>query len=138
LFLQAMFSHVTVGGTYPISTPGGTWRAFVIEILLTAILVSVVLHTATGNRSLGHNAAIAVGSTVALLGLFSSPITGAAMNPARVLGPDIVGVKFTGWWAYVFGDLIGACIAVAFIALVRGMPNKAERATAQGGGGMPQ
>jgi aquaporin Z len=80
----------------------------------------------------------ATGSTVALLGLFSSPITGAAMNPARALGPDIVGVKFTGWWAYVFGDLIGACIAVAFIALVRGMPNKAERATAQGSGGMPQ
>src|ERR1700677_269908 len=29
LFLQAMFSHVTAGGTYPISTPGGSWRAFV-------------------------------------------------------------------------------------------------------------
>ncbi len=42
--------------------------AFVMEILLTATLVSVILNTATGHRSIGHNAAIAVGSTVALLG----------------------------------------------------------------------
>ena len=62
-----------------------------METVLTAILVSVILNTATGSRSIGHNAAIAVGSTVALLGLFASPISGASMNPARTLGPDIVG-----------------------------------------------
>ncbi len=136
LFLQAMFSHVTAGGTYPIGTPGGSWRAFVMEIVLTATLVSVILHTATGHRSIGHNAAIAVGSTVALLALFAGPVSGSSMNPARTLAPDIVGVNFTGWWAYVFGDLIGACIAVALIALVRGMPDKAERKAAEGG--LPQ
>jgi aquaporin Z len=136
LFLQAMFSHVTAGGTYPISTPGGSWRAFIMEIVLTAILVSVVLNTATGHRSIGHNAAIAVGSTIALLVLFAGPISGSSMNPVRTLAPDIVGVNFTGWWAYVFGDLIGAVIAVALIALVRGMPDTAERTAAQGG--LPQ
>jgi glycerol uptake facilitator-like aquaporin len=134
LFLQAIFSHVSAGSTYPIGTPGGTWRAFVMEIVLTAILVSVILHTATGHRSIGHNAAIAVGSTVALLVLFASPVSGSSMNWVRTLAPDIVGNNFTGWWAYVFGDLIGAVIAVALIALVRGMPNKAERAVAQGDG----
>jgi aquaporin Z len=133
LFLQAMFTRVTAGGTYPIAAPGGDWRAFIMEIVLTAILVSVILNTATGHRSIGHNAAIAVGSTVALLGLFAGPISGSSMNPARTLAPDIVGVNFTGWWAYVFGDLIGAVIAVALIALVRGMPDAAERTTAQGG-----
>jgi aquaporin Z len=133
LFLQATFSHVTAGGTYPISTPGGDWRAFIMEIVLTATLVSVVLNTATGSRSIGHNAAIAVGATIALLGLFANPIAGSSMNPARTLGPDIVGVHFTGWWAYVFGDLIGAAIAVVLIGLVRGAPRKAEQATAEGG-----
>jgi aquaporin Z len=136
LFLQAVFSHVTAGGTYPIAKPGGDWRAFIMEIVLTAILVSVVLHTATGSRSIGHNAAIAVGATVALLVLFAGPISGASMNPVRTLAPDIVGVDFTGWWAYVFGDLIGLVIAVAFIALVRGMPDTAERTAA--GGVLPQ
>jgi aquaporin Z len=104
-----------------------------MEILLTAILVSVILHTATGHRSIGHNAAIAVGGTVALLVLFASPISGSSMNPVRTLAPDIAGVDFTGWWAYVFGELIGAVIAVAIIALVRGVPNAAERAAAEGG-----
>jgi aquaporin Z len=133
LLLQAMFGHVSAGGNYPISTPGGEWRSFVMEIILTAILVSVILHTATGGRSIGHNAAIAVGSTVALLGLFASPISGSSMNPARTLGPDIVGANFTGWWVYVFGDFIGAAIAVVIIILVRGLPDKAEREAAEGG-----
>lgn len=133
LFLQAVFGQVTEGGNYPIAKPGGDWRAFVMEIVLTAILVSVILHTATGGRSIGHNAAIAVGSTVALLGLFASPISGASMNPARTLGPDIVGGNFTGWWVYVGGDIIGAAIAVVIIILVRGMPDKAETEAAEGG-----
>ena len=133
LFLQVVYGHVSAGGNYPIAVPGGAWRAFVMEIVLTAILVSVILHTATGARSIGHNAAIAVGSTVALLGLFASPISGSSMNPARTLGPDIVGANFTGWWVYVFGDLIGAAIALAIIVLVRGVPDKAEREAAEGG-----
>jgi aquaporin Z len=133
LFLQVVFGDVSAGGNYPIATPGGEWRAFVMEIVLTAILVSVILHTATGHRSIGHNAAIAVGSTVALLGLFASPISGASMNPARTLGPGIVGADFTGWWVYVFGDLIGAAIAVVIIVLVRGMPVGKESEAAEGG-----
>ncbi len=104
-----------------------------MEIALTATLVTVILNTATGHRSIGHNAAIAVGATVALLGLFASPISGASMNPARTLGPDVVAANFTGWWVYVFGDAIGALLAVAAIGLVRGLPDRAEREAAQGG-----
>jgi aquaporin Z len=133
LFLQWVFGHVSAGGTYPIDKPGGDWRSFVMEIVLTTILVIVILNTATGYRSLGHNAALAVGSTVALLGLFASPISGASMNPARSLGPDIVGVDFTGWWVYAFAPLIGASIAVMIIGLTRGLPDKEEREAAEGG-----
>jgi aquaporin Z len=132
LFLQAMFTHIAAGGTYPIMRAGGTWRAFVMEIVLTTILLTVILHTATGYRSIGHNAALAVGATVALLGLFASPISGASMNPARTLGPDIVGTNFTGWWAYVGGEAIGAVIAVLIINLVRGHPDSEERQAAEG------
>jgi aquaporin Z len=133
LFLQLMFGDVAQGGNYPISTPGGEWKSLVMEMVLTAILVSIILNTATGSRSIGHNAAIAVGATVALLGLFASPISGASMNPARTLGPDIVSTNFTGWWVYVFGDLAGAAIAVIIITLVRGLPDRAEREAAQSG-----
>jgi len=133
LFLQGMYSHVSSGGNYPIAKPGGEWRSLVMEIVLTAILVSVILNTATGYRSIGHNAALAVGSTVALLGLFASPISGASMNPARTLGPDIVSLDFTGWWIYVVGPVVGAALAVLLIGLVRGQPDKEEREAAEGG-----
>ena len=133
LFLQLMFGDVSVGGNYPITMPGGEWKSLVMETVLTAILVSVILNTATGGRSIGHNAAIAVGSTVALLGLFASPISGASMNPARTLGPDIVGNNYTGWWVYIAGPVIGAAIAVVIIMAVRGLPNKDEREAAEGG-----
>jgi aquaporin Z len=133
LFLQGMFTHVAAGSNYPIATPGGEWRSLVMETVLTAILVSVILNTATGGRSIGHNAAIAVGATVALLGLFASPISGASMNPARTLGPDIVANDYTGWWVYILGPVIGAAIAVAIIGTVRGLPDKEERDAAQGG-----
>jgi aquaporin Z len=133
LFLQYMFSHVAAGGNYPIAKPGGEWRSFVMETLLTAILVTVILNTATGYRSIGHNAALAVGAAIALLGLFASPISGASMNPARTLGPDIVGWDFTGWWVYVAGPVAGAAIAVVIISLLRGLPDAAEREAAEGG-----
>jgi aquaporin Z len=133
LFLQLMFTHVAAGGNYPIDKPGGEWRSFVMEIVLTAILVTVILNTATGYRSIGHNAALAVGATIALLGLFASPISGASMNPARSLGPDIVANDYTGWWVYAFAPLIGAAIAVMLIGLVRGLPDKEEREAAEGG-----
>lgn len=133
LFLQGMFTHVAAGSNYPIATQGGEWRSLVMETVLTAILVSVILNTATGGRSIGHNAAIAVGATVALLGLFASPISGASMNPARTLGPDIVAHDYTGWWVYIAGPVIGAAIAVAIIGIVRGLPDKQEREAAQGG-----
>ena len=113
-------------------TEHGEWKSLVMEALLTTILVSIILNTATGHRSIGHNAAIAVGSTVALLGLFASPISGASMNPARSLGPDIVANDYTGWWVYVLGPVIGAAIAVIIIGLVRGLPGKAEQAAAEG------
>jgi aquaporin Z len=133
LFLQLMFGDVSAGGNYPIASPGGDWRSFVMEMVLTAILVSIILNTAVGHRSIGHNAAIAVGSTVALLGLFASPISGASMNPARTLGPDIVSTDYTGWWVYIAGPVLGAAIAVIIITVVRGVPDKEERDAAQGG-----
>lgn len=133
IVLQIMYGHVSAGGNYPIAKPGGEWRSFVMEIILTTILVTVILHTATGYRSIGHNAALAVGATIAMNGLFASPISGASMNPARSLAPDIVGTHFTGWWIYVAGPCAGALLAVMIIGLLRGLPNREEIEAAEGG-----
>ena len=54
LFLQAMFTHVSAGGNYPIATPGGDWRSLVMEAALTAILVS--RHPQHRHRGAQHRA----------------------------------------------------------------------------------
>jgi glycerol uptake facilitator-like aquaporin len=80
--LRALFgaAALAAGATVPKLTPAA---ALPMEIVLTFLLVSVILGTATRERLIGPNAAIAVGSTVALYGLFAAPLSGASMNPAR-------------------------------------------------------
>jgi hypothetical protein len=43
---------------------------------------------------------------------------------ARILGPDIVGNDYTGWWIYIPGSVLGAAIAVAIIGAVGGLPTR--------------
>lgn len=132
LFLRAMFGPVGhLGATIP-NAQAGDIRSLIMEVVLTMTLVTVILGTATGPKSVGHNAAIAVGGTVALLGLFASPISGASMNPARSLGPDIVRGDLTASWIYIVGPIAGALIAVGLDILFRGLPSKSEREAAQG------
>ena len=90
------------------------------EAILTLGLVSVILGTASGAQSVGWGAAIGVGGYIALAGLVGSPVSGASMNPARSLGPALIGGDHTGWWAYVAGPLIGSLIAVGFAWVLRG------------------
>ena len=56
-----MFGDDSTGGTRPIAKSGGEWRSLLMEAVLTAILVSIILKAVTGHRTIGHNAAIAVG-----------------------------------------------------------------------------
>jgi len=102
------------------------------EVVLTAGLVSVILGTASGARNIGSNAALAVAGYISLAGLWAAPITGASMNPARSLGPAIVGGHWTDEWAYVVGPIAGGIVAVGFAWILRGRPTKAGDATAQG------
>ncbi|MEO7730361.1 MAG: aquaporin, partial [Kofleriaceae bacterium] len=90
------------------------------------------LATATGHKSIGHNAALAVGGTIALDGLFAAPVSGASMNPARSFGPALVGGQLDSCWIYFAGPALGAIIAVGLAWLLRGGPSPAARAAAQG------
>jgi aquaporin Z len=135
--LGALFLRVTFGnvGHLGATAPGagiGDGTALVIEIVLTAGLVSVILGTASGARNIGANAALAVGGYIILAGLWAAPISGASMNPARSLGPALVGGHWTGWWVYVVGPLVGGAIAVGCAWILRGRPSKAADLAAQG------
>src|ERR1019366_8809700 len=59
-----------------------------MEIVLTATLVSVILGTASAAQNVGAIAALGVGGYIALAGLWSAPVSGTSMNPARSFGPS--------------------------------------------------
>ena len=86
--------------------------AFLMELVLTFGLVSVILGTASGAQNLGVIGALGVGGYIALAGLWGSPISGASMNPARTFGPDMISLDFGAYWVYVAGPIAGAVVAV--------------------------
>jgi aquaporin Z len=126
LFLLAVFGNVEhLGATLP--GPGyRTWQALLLEIALTAGLVSVILGTASRAQNVGSVGALGVGGYIAAAGLWAAPVSGASMNPARSFGPALVSGDWTSYWVYVLGPLVGAVIAVGCAVRLRG-----------GGGGDP-
>jgi len=120
LFLLGVFGNVEhLGATLP--GPGyADWQALLMEIALTAGLVSVILGTASAAQNVGAIAALGVGSYIALAGLWAAPVSGVSMNPARSFGPALVSGDFAHYWVYVVGPLAGAAIAVGFAFILRG------------------
>ena len=110
-------------GSAGLTLPGSgisTTTAMLWEVVLTTGLVSVILGTASGAQQIGPLAAVAVGSYIALAGLWGSPVSGASMNPARSLGPALVLDDWTSWWAYLVGPTVGGLVAVGFAFVLRG------------------
>jgi aquaporin Z len=120
LFLLGVFGNVEhLGATLP--GPGyANWQALLMEIALTAGLVSVILGTASAAQNVGAIAALGVGGYIALAGLWAAPVSGTSMNPARSFGPALVSGDFTGYWVYVVGPVVGALIAVGCAVVLRG------------------
>ncbi len=120
LFLWAVLGKLgALGATEP--GPGiSDTDAMLIELVLTVGLVSTILGTASGAQNIGVFGAIGVGGYIILAGLWSSPISGASMNPARSFGPDLANWDFSSYWAYVVGPILGALIAVGFAWILRG------------------
>jgi aquaporin Z len=120
LFLFAVFGNIQhLGATLP--GPGyANWQALLMEIVLTATLVSVILGTASSAQNVGAIAALGVGGYIALAGLWSAPVSGTSMNPARSFGPALVSGDFTSYWVYVVGPVAGALIAVGCAYVLRG------------------
>jgi aquaporin Z len=120
LFLLAVFGNIQhLGATLP--GPGyHDWQALLMEIATTGVLVSVILGTASAAQNVGTLAALGVGGYIALAGLWSAPVSGTSMNPARSFGPALVSGDWTSYWVYLVGPLIGAGLAVGCAAILRG------------------
>jgi aquaporin Z len=102
------------------TTPAGSeLQSFVLELVLTFLLMLTILSVSTGAKEKGITAGIAVGSVIALEAMFAGPISGASMNPARSLAPAFVSLHLEHLWLYIVAPVLGACLAIPACRCVR-------------------
>ncbi|MBD3241748.1 MAG: aquaporin [Chitinivibrionales bacterium] len=124
VLLRVLFpEHETLGATLPRVSLA---RAFVVEVLLSFLLMFVILNVSTGAMEKGIMAGVAVGGTVAFEALLGGPLTGASMNPARSLGPALVSGNMQSLWVYLVAPVVGAFVAHPTCRLVQGSECCAE------------
>lgn len=111
LLLRLLFpEHENLGSTIP----AGSWQqSFVLEVILTAMLMFVIFRVVASSRDVGIMGGVAIGGTVGLEAMFAGPVCGASMNPARSLAPAVVSGTFEHLWVYLAATVLGALLAVA-------------------------
>jgi aquaporin TIP len=84
----------------------------VVEVILTFFLVWVVFACAADPRgTFKAIAGLAIGLTITLDILIGGPLTGAAMNPARAFGPELVNGTWGHGWIWYVGPFVGGALA---------------------------
>ena len=116
--LRGLFpADATLGATLP---AGPVSRSFILEVVLTFLLMLVILSVSTGAKEKGITAGIAIGAVIALEAMFAGPICGASMNPARSIAPALMSGHLDHLWIYLAAPLLGALLAIPACYGVRG------------------
>jgi len=97
---------VKVTTTVPLHGDGA---AFVMEIAMTALFVAVILQV-TKTKAYGSTTFVAIALTLLAVHFAAVPWSGASVNPARSLGPALVGNRWTSFWIYIIAPPIGAIL----------------------------
>jgi len=117
LLLSLIFpGHPALGATFP---QGTVLSSFILEFVMTLLLMFVILSVSTGSKEKGITAGIAIGGTVALEALFGGPISGASMNPARSLGPAVISARIDFLWIYLTAPFLGSLVSVGLCRFVQ-------------------
>ena len=89
--------------------------AFVFEVVATFLFLVCILGV-TQKGAPAHLAGLAIGATLVAIHIVGINVTGVSVNPARSLGPALVGAgakpAFLGQvWLFIIAPFIGAAIA---------------------------
>lgn len=108
--LKLLFpGNLHLGGTLPAGTDT---QSFILEFILTYILMLVIINVATGSKEQGMFAGLAIGGVVLFEAMFAGPICGASMNPARSIGPAVASGNYHSLWLYIAAPIMGAALAI--------------------------
>jgi MIP family channel proteins len=94
----------------------------------TFFLFWAIVGVAVNPAGLKDWAGLAIGTTLGFLVMIFGPLTGAGLNPARALGPALVGHAFDGIghfvWVYAVAPVVGAVVAALLYTYVFTSPGK--------------
>jgi len=97
---------------------GGNFQGSIIEAIGTFCLVLVILAAVFSKKSFKDWAPLAIGTTLGFIVMVGGPLTGGSYNPARWLGPALVGNEWGGVWPYLVGPIVGSLLAAAVFKFV--------------------
>ncbi len=103
-------------GAVSVNASAGNLVGLAAEIIGTAILVFTVFGAAVDGRAPAGFAGVVIGFIVYGIIILVGPITGAALNPARQIGPEILGgaigakTNFDQLWVYIVGPIAGGLL----------------------------
>jgi len=97
---------------YVATMPGtrGPAVAFVAELVISALLMTVVLN-ASSRPALERYTGLFAGMLVALYITFEAPLSGMSMNAARTFGSAVWARQWTAFWVYLIAPLTGMLLA---------------------------
>lgn len=116
LTVWAVGSRAAVASTITSVGPA-TSTAIVAEVVLTAIFVMVILKVSASGE-LSGSAFLAISLTLVAILIAGTPLSGASVNPARSLGPAVVGGVITDLWIYLVFPFVGAVVGWILYRLV--------------------
>ena len=118
-----LFNQAAVAATT--THPGNGFddiKALVLETVLTAAFLLVILSSTKHASSL---AALAIPLTLVSIHLAAVPFTGSSVNPARSIGPALVGNDLANLWVYIVAPILGGIIG-ALIYRAANDPGEAD------------
>jgi aquaporin Z len=110
LILKNMLAHSDVH--YAVTRPGagGVLVAFIAEVVISCILMTVVL--ISSNRAhLARYTGLFAGLLVATFITVEAPLSGMSMNPARTVGSGVWAHDWTAVWIYFTAPPLGMLLA---------------------------
>jgi aquaporin Z len=117
--LGMLISHQSVNYAATLPGPKGPATAFVAELTITFILMTVIL-TVSNTKQLDRWTGLFAGALVAIYISIESPLSGMSMNPARTFGSAFGAHQFTSLWIYFTAPPLGMLLAAEVYKRIKG------------------
>lgn len=119
LVLRSAFLHPPVRAVATLPGPAGLSAAFLAEMAMTFVLMSVVLWVSNSAR-LHRYTGVCAGCLVAVYIIFAAPISGMSINPARTMASAVWASAWDGLWVYFLAPPLGMLLAAQAYMWARG------------------